>query len=69
MMLTLSVASTTWLAGLKLFGIIMVLPTLIYFVGHWLMRQRPKASNVWHVLFGLYMLIVFVMGLYVLIWG
>jgi len=69
MMLTATVASTTWLAGLKMFGLIMVLPTMIYFIGHWMLRRYPKTSNFWHVLFSVYMLIVFVMGLYTLILG
>ena len=69
MMLTLAVASTTWLAGLQSFAVIMILPTVIYFIGHWLLRRYPKAYNFWHILFSIYMLCVFVMGLYILILG
>ncbi|KRN77529.1 hypothetical protein [Weissella minor] len=55
------------LLGMQIFAAVMILPTVIYSVGHRLMRPFPRVFNALHIVFGGYMLSVLLAALTVLI--
>ena len=52
MILLMPMAPNTWLMGLEIFALIMVAPTVLYFVGHRILRAFPVLFNALHWVFG-----------------
>ncbi|MBM7616510.1 hypothetical protein JOC36_000043 [Weissella uvarum] len=59
--------TSTVMLALQMFALILIVPTVIYFLGHRLCRPFPKLFNALHVMFGSYMFSVVLAGLTVLI--
>ncbi len=55
------------LSAVEVFAAIMILPTIIYFLGHHFTRPFPKVFNALHLMFGGYMASVFTAALVVLV--
>lgn len=63
MILLMPMAPNTWLMGVEIFSLIVVAPTVLYFVGHRILRAFPVLFNALHWVFGAYMTYVFVAGI------
>ncbi|WP_165314466.1 hypothetical protein [Weissella sagaensis] len=69
MSLTLPIISTNWLMGVFAFGVVLLMPTIIYFAGHTALRRYPKLFNTLHWLFGIYLVYVIIAGVHTLLMG
>lgn len=63
----LTLTPQTWLMGFEIFAFIMIVPTVIYFTGHRLLKPFPRLFNALHLIFGGYMMSVLVAGISVLV--
>jgi len=55
--------------GFEIFALILIVPTVVYFAGHRILRPFPMLFNALHWIFGAYMMYVFVAGISTLMFG
>jgi threonine/homoserine/homoserine lactone efflux protein len=55
--------------GVFAFGVVLLMPTIIYFAGHTALRRYPKLFNTLHWLFGIYLVYVIIAGVHTLLMG
>jgi hypothetical protein len=67
MILMLPLSPTSWLMGIEIFALILILPAVLYEAGHVLLRPYPRLFNALHWLFGVYMAYVVVAGVATLV--
>lgn len=69
MMLLMPMVPSTWLMGLEIFALILVVPAVIYFVGRRILRASPLLFNALHWVFGGYLTYVLVAGISTLMYS
>ncbi|MCT0010185.1 hypothetical protein [Weissella confusa] len=69
MTLLMPMAPNTWLMGFEIFALILIVPTVVCFAGHRILRPFPMLFNALHWIFGAYMMYVFVAGISTLMFG